>query len=137
MDITTITDRYVALWNEPDPDRRRAAVRELFAPAGRQVLLPPAEYRATAEALGFPAATLEVRGHDDLEVRVRRAYEDFVAPCAHRFVLGAEPVRLQDAVTFTWDMVPSAGGAPAGSGREFLLLDETGRIAVDYQFIGT
>jgi hypothetical protein len=39
-------------------------------------------------------------------------------------------VRVGDAVTFTWDMVPDAGG-----GREVLLLDVDGQIVVDYQFI--
>ena len=32
-------------------------------------------------------------------------------------------------------MVPSDGGAVAGAGLEILVLDEDGRIKIDYQFI--
>ena len=51
------------------------------------------------------------------------------------FRLREAPVRLQDALSFGWEMVPAGGGEPAGGGREFLLLDADDRIRVDYQFI--
>src|SRR5262249_34540252 len=130
MNVTELVETYVNLWNEPDAQRRRAAVRELWAPGGRQVLLPPGAMREQAEALGFPAATLEVRGHAELDFRVERSYAEFIAPGQYAFRLRDAPVRVGDAVTFTWDMVPNAGG-----GREVLLLDVDGRIVVDYQFI--
>jgi hypothetical protein len=130
MNVTELVETYVQLWNEPDAERRRRAVRELWAPGGRQVLLPPEDIRERAAALGFPAATLEVRGYADLDVRVERSYEEFIAPGEYAFRLRDAPVRVGDAVTFTWDMTPNAGG-----GREMLLLDVDGRILVDYQFI--
>lgn len=131
----SFVDRYVQLWNESDPEQREQAVRELWAPAGRQVLQPPEDLRDRAAALGFPAATLEVRGHAELNVRVTRAHTEFVAPGTFTFRRRSEPVRLQDVVTFTWEMVPVAGGDIAGIGRDVLLLDDDGRIRVDYQFI--
>jgi hypothetical protein len=33
-DLQRLVDRYVALWNEPDPDARRKMIRELWAPDG-------------------------------------------------------------------------------------------------------
>jgi hypothetical protein len=132
---TDLVDRYIALWNDPDPAARHRAVRDLWAPGGRQVLQPPAELRDRAAALGFPAATLEVRGHAELDIRVTRAYEEFIAPGAFAFRRRSDPVRLQDAVTFTWEMVPVAGGGAQGIGRDVLLLDADDRIRVDYQFI--
>ena len=29
-DIATFVDRYINIWNEPDPDRRRLTIRELW-----------------------------------------------------------------------------------------------------------
>jgi hypothetical protein len=40
-----LCDRYVAVWNERDPKRRRAMVAELWAPDGEHLLVPPQEVR--------------------------------------------------------------------------------------------
>jgi hypothetical protein len=102
---TDLADRYVALWNEPDPDRRRTMVRERWCADAVQVLDPPEEIRERAAELGFPRTTLEARGHAALEMRIARAYESFVAPGAFVFR------------------------------REFLILDAEDRIRSDHQFI--
>jgi hypothetical protein len=130
-----LATRYVALWNEPDAGRRRAAIRDLWAADGSHVLLPPEEYRREADRLGFPAATLEARGHAALEVRVSRAYEEFVAPGTYTFALRGRPVRLAGVVRLSWEMVDRAAGTAAGGGTEFLVLDGEGRIAADHQFV--
>jgi hypothetical protein len=44
-------------------------------------------------------------------------------------------MRLHDVVKFNWEMVPRGGGAVAGVGLEVLVLDDDGRIRIDYQFI--
>ena len=119
-----LTERYVALWNEPDEAARAEGVRALWAEDGRQVLQAPAEWREQAAALGFPAATLSVRGHRDLETRVTRAYEMFVAGGAHRFRARGRGVRVGDAVKLEWDMVDAAD-AVVGGGTDVLLLDAT------------
>jgi hypothetical protein len=36
-----LTDRYLALWNEPDADRRRRILAELWTADGSQILQPP------------------------------------------------------------------------------------------------
>ena len=135
MNPNDLADIYVQLWNDPDEEARRRAVRELWAPGGRQVLQAPQEMREQAAALGFPAPLLEVRGHEELDARVTRAYTEFVAGGGYVFRLREAPVRLQDALSFGWEMVPAGGGDPVGGGREFLLLDPESRIRADYQFI--
>jgi hypothetical protein len=130
-----LADRYVALWNEPDPDRRRIMVRELWRADAVQVLDPPEEIRERAAELGFPQAALEARGHAALEVRIARAYESFVAPGEFVFRRRGEAARVGDVLTLCWDMAPVGGGEPAGGGREFLALDAEGRIRSDHQFI--
>jgi hypothetical protein len=133
--MTDIAERYVALWNEPDADARRAAIADLFTPDGVQLLEPPEDVRESARALAV-SAHLESRGHAALERRVTRAREQFVAPGTFVFRRAEDPVvALGDAVTFRWEMVPPGGGEVAGAGREFLLVTADGRIRADYQFI--
>lgn len=128
-------DRYVALWNEPDAETRRKAIHELWAEDGRHVLEPPEEMRATARALGFPTQALELRGHDELERRVTRAHEEFVASGQYYFRSRGNAARLGDVVKFNWEMVPTDGGDIAGVGLDIFVLDADDRISVHYQFV--
>jgi hypothetical protein len=132
---TELTERYLALWNEPDPERRRAIVRALWTEDGSQVLQPPQELRDQAATLGFSNSVLEARGHAALEQRVAIAYERFVGPGDAAFRPRGTPVQLGDAVKFEWEYAPLDGSAPLGGGTEFVLLTADGRIRTDYQFI--
>lgn len=135
IDLRDLTDRYAAVWGEPDPERRRAAIRELWSADAVHVLQPPQEMRQRAEGLGFDRLVLEAGGHDALEVRVTRAYEEFVAPGTFVFRSRGDADRLHDVVKFHWEMVPRAGGDVAAVGLEILILGPDGRIVRDYQFI--
>jgi len=134
IDPQELAGRYVAVWNEPDAEPRRKAIHDLWTEDGAHILQPPQEIRTLAAGLGF-TSTLEARGHDALEVRVTRAYEEFVAPGKFAFKLRDNADRLGNVVKFNWEMVPSSGGEVAGVGLEILVLDEHGRIVTDYQFI--
>jgi hypothetical protein len=135
-DLMTLTDSYVAVWNEPDAGRRAAAVRALWSDDAVHVLQPPQEIRQAAAGLGFDRLVLEARGHDALERRVRRAYEEFVAPGTYSFRARGDADRLRDLVKFRWEMVPvGAPGDVAAVGLEVLLLGPDGRIVSDFQFI--
>ncbi|MET9402617.1 hypothetical protein [Kitasatospora sp. NPDC002965] len=129
-----IADRYVALWTEPDPARRRAAIEGLWAAGGVHLLHPPEEIREQAAALGFGESALEARGYDALEQRVTRAYREFVAGGEYSFRGVGEAVRLRDAVRLTWEMVAVGSGDVLGGGVDVLVLDDRGRIITDYQF---
>ena len=52
-DPNELADRYVAIWNEPDPERRHAAVKQLWSDAGMQILQPPQEIRDVAATLAM------------------------------------------------------------------------------------
>lgn len=132
-----LASRYAAVWTESDAELRRKTIQELWAEDGAHILQPPQEIRQAAAGLGFTSATLEAHGHDQLEVRVTRAYEEFVAPGQFTFKARDNADRLHNVVKFTWDMVPVGGGEAAGTGLEILLLDGDGRIETDYQFIET
>ncbi len=124
------------MWTEPDPRARRQAIEELWAEGGVHLLHPPVEVRVAAARVGFAEPVLEARGHEELEFRVSRAYEEFVAPGEFTFRARPDAVRLRDVVRFSWEMVPARGGQPVGGGVEFVVLDTDGRITADYQFPG-
>jgi hypothetical protein len=132
-DVSDLVDRYVALWNEPDADRRRRAVAELWTEDAVHFLQPPQEVREAAAALDV-TAVFQARGHRELDARVGRAYEQFVAPGEYSFRSQGTDARIGDVVKFRWEMV-STGGVVAAVGLEFLVLDADGRIRLDYQFI--
>jgi hypothetical protein len=130
-----LADRYVRLWNEPDAGARQDLLRSLWRDGGVHRLRPPQEMRAAAQAIGFPDAVLEVRGHEELGRRVTRAYDEFVAPGTFVFRRRGDVSRLGNVVKFHWEMVARTGGDIAGIGLEFLIVDDELRILEDYQFI--
>jgi hypothetical protein len=135
FDASELTDRYVALWNEPERDIRSKLIREFWAEDGTQVVQAPEEMRDAARALGFPAPTLRVSGYNELDTRATTAYESFVAPGTYVFRSRGNASRLLDVVKFNWEMVSTGDGAVAAVGLDVFILDEEDRIRVDYLFI--
>jgi hypothetical protein len=135
LDPRRLVERYVAVWNTPDPERRRTLIHSLWAPTGEHVLDPPLAMRQAAQQIGFAAPLLEIRGYAALEARVARAHAEFVAPGEYVFRARDNAARVRNVVKFNWEMVSTATGAMAGVGLEVLVLDDAGRIVVDYQFV--
>ena len=130
-----LADRYVALWNDPDPKRRSRMIAELWTEDGSQILQPPQEMREIAARPGLGlAATLEARGHAELEARAATAYEHWVGSegLSFRGRDGAE--RLGDVVKFHWEAVSPAGEVTAVC-LVFLVLGADDRIRRDHVFI--
>jgi hypothetical protein len=130
-----LVERYVGLWNEPSSDIRSRRIRELWSEEGEHILQPPLDMREAASRLGFALPTLEARGYSALEVRVTRAYEDFVAPGQYVFRARANAARLHNYVKFNWEMISTADGQVAAVGLDVLVLDDQDRIQLDCQFI--
>jgi hypothetical protein len=108
-------ERYIAVWNEPDPDLRRKAVAEIWHADGR--------YANTSRVF---------KGLAEIEEAVTEAYDDFVAK-GFAFRLNAHAVN-HNAARITWDMVPKDGGDLAARGTEYLVFAQDGRVVSDYQF---
>lgn len=100
-DAQALADRYAAVWNEPDAQRRRDAIAALWAPGG--------EHHVNAR---------EVRGHVQLEERVADAYVKNVRDAGHRFRAVQDARALRDIVTFHWEMVAPASGQVLATGLE-------------------
>jgi hypothetical protein len=130
-----LADRYVAMWNEPSPEARRATVRELWAEDGVHILQPPEEAAKLAARPGIGlTAVFQARGHEELTARVESAYTEFVGSGQLTFRRRGEVARVHDAVRLSWEAV-LASGEVGGWGTDFLILDANGRIRADYQFI--
>jgi hypothetical protein len=113
-----LAERYAAVWNESDPAARREGIEALWAPDG----------------LHFTASRT-ARGFDALEQRVTGSYERSVRDGGNRFRALPGALRLDNAVTFFWQMLPQGGDTVLATGLEFLIIDAAGRIVVDYQFV--
>jgi hypothetical protein len=137
--LVDFTRRWFALWTEADPQARSKQVADLWATNGAQVLVdPPQAMREAATELAFPVPRLEVRGHDEIDRRVTRAYEMFIEPGEYTFKAtgdGDAVVLAPALVGLAWDMVTLADGTVVGSGYDVLVLDDDGRILVDHQHI--
>jgi hypothetical protein len=134
-DAVQLADRYVALWNEPDPERRRGMIAELWTEDGSQVLQPPLEMREIAASAGIGmAATLEARGHAELEARAATSYEQWVGSAGLSFRRRDDVDRLLDVVKFHWEAV-SPDGEVTAVGLDVLILGADGRIRRVYTFI--
>src|SRR5918994_2324771 len=86
--------KYVALWNEPDADRRRRMIAELWTEDGRHSPQPPQEIRRIAARPGLAmTAILEARGYEEIAARAASAYEHWVGSEGVRFPGGDDPER--------------------------------------------
>jgi len=135
MTDTELAETYVTLWNEPDAGRRRQMIAALWAEDGRHILQPPQEIREIAAQPGIGlAATLEARGHAELEARAATSYEHWVGSEGLSFKGCDDADRLGDVVKFHWEAL-SPDGEVAAVGLVFLVLAADGRIERDYTFI--
>jgi hypothetical protein len=131
----TQAEKYVALWNEPDADRRRRMIAELWAQDGRHILQPPQEIRAIAAQPGIGlTAILEARGYAEIEARATSAYEHWVGSEGLSFRGRDDADRLGDVVKLHWEAVAKDGTVFA-VGLSILVLAADDRIERDYTFI--
>src|SRR5919205_4582896 len=101
-----LAQKYVALWNEPDADRRRRMIAELWVEDGRHILQPPQEIRAIAAQPGIAmTAILEAQGYEEIEGRAASAYEHWVGSEGLNFRGRGDADRLDDVVKLHWEAV--------------------------------
>jgi len=112
---TEIVPRYVAVWSEPDPGSRRAAIAGLWAPDGTE----------------FVEGT-QFRGHQELDARITHAYQEFVASGRYAVTSASDVTRHDGVVTFPIQLT-TPGGEVAWAARVILFLGGDGRIREDYQ----
>ena len=130
-----LAEKYVALWNEPDADRRRQMIAELWTEDGTHILQPPQEIRAIAAQPGIGmTAILQAQGYEEIEARAASAYEHWVGSEGLSFRGRDDADRLGDVVKLHWEAI-AKDGTLFGVGLSILVLAADGRIERDYTFI--
>ncbi len=115
---TQLVDRYVALWSEPDVDKRRQEIVALWAPDGLH-------YSKSHTCHGYQA----------LEDRITRSYERSIAPGLNAFRHTGNVESHHNVIRFNWHMVRRKDDHVVAVGFDLFVLADDGRIAADYQFI--
>jgi hypothetical protein len=117
IDPQMIADRYVAVWNETDEMRRRDSIAALWVPNGQHFV-----------------QDRKAQGYEELENRVRGSNEKNVRDDGNRFRAVPGARHLPGVVTFYWEMLPANADTVLVKGLEFLIINDEGRVLVDYQF---
>jgi hypothetical protein len=113
-DFATLAERYIAVWNETDPETRRRAVEDLYAEDARYVdpLVEAAGHEGIAATIGavqgqFPGFVFRLAGPVD----------------AHH-----------DQARFSWELGPAGEPAPI-AGFDVAVSDGNGRLRTVLGFL--
>lgn len=104
----TIADTYLALWNEPDAQRRRELATRTWRPDGR-----------------YADPLMQGEGPEGICAMIDAARGQFPG---HAFTLRGEPDGHAGWVRFSWSLAPEGRAAVAG-GTDVARMDADGRFA--------
>ena len=107
IDAAKIADRYIDLWNEPDPNRRKALIAS-----------------AWTEDATYVDPMMAGRGHDEIDALIGAVHERFPG---HSFALSGKPDGHNDRLRFSWTL-GAAGAAPIAHGTDFGAVAADGRL---------
>src|SRR5579859_4058893 len=99
--------RYIAAWNETNPERRRGMITRTFA-----------------EAASYVDPMMEGHGHAEIDAMIGGVQERFPGL---RFRQAGSVDTHHNSVRFSWELAPEAGD-PVAKGTDFAALDEDGRL---------
>ena len=117
INAESILERYTLAWNEHDPARRRELAAQLYAPG--------ASY--ANQGNGY-------RGLDEVVQAITRNYDGFLSK-GFTFEVADGAAGHHDAVRVPWRMLAPDGATVAAAGMQFLILNDSGLVASDHQFI--
>ena len=107
LDTASIAHRYIDLWNEANPQRRRALITDLWHETG--TYLDP---------------LMQGQGHDQIDALIAGVHSQFPG---FRFSLIGTPDGYGNQVRFSWQLGPESSDGPI-KGTDFATL-ENGRLA--------
>jgi hypothetical protein len=114
-DITDTVETYLAMWNEPEAERRAELIAQAWAPDG--AYLDPA---------------LQATGHEELGAMVAGVHEHYPG---HRFRRTSGIDVHHDQARFAWELV-GPDGSVAVAGIDVADLDADGRLRRITGFFG-
>lgn len=107
-DFTALAERYLDVWNETDPARRRLLADELFAPTCR-----------------FTDPMVDVQGPEAIDATIGSVQQQFTG---HRLRLAGPVDGHHDQFRFTWDLVGEPGAEPVVVGFDVLVTGPDGKL---------
>lgn len=107
-DATHVIERYIAIWNETDPARRR----DLIA-------------RTWTEDASYLDPLMAGEGPDGIDAMIAGVQQQFPG---HRFRLLGEVDHHHDRVRFAWELGPGDGQPPLVAGTDFGVVAPDGRL---------
>ncbi|MFF7635769.1 nuclear transport factor 2 family protein [Kitasatospora sp. NPDC008050] len=114
-DLVETVNRYLAIWNEADADKRAAAIAGLF----------------TADA-PYIDPLAAVAGHEGIAAVITGARDQFKGLS---FELHGAVDTHHNIARFQWGLVTEAGAEPIAIGFDVAVTDEDGRIKGVYGFL--
>ena len=106
-DHKAVVDAYIAMWNETDPERRRALIA-----------------RTLTEDAGYLDPLMSGEGTDEINAMIGGAQQQFPG---HRVTLVSGPDAHHDKLRFTWSLAAD-GGEPVAVGVDFATVADDGRL---------
>ena len=101
-DTAAIADRYIAVWNETDAERRRALLARTFTESGT-----------------YRDPLMQAEGHEQIGALVDAVHTRFPG---FRFALAGRADGYGDRIRFSWEFGPE-GGEGLIKGTDFAVLD--------------
>jgi hypothetical protein len=107
-DITTVVDRYFAIWNESDPDLRAELIAGTFT-----------------EDAAYAGPMIDGAGHEGIASLADQLLEHLGG---HQFNRTGEIDAHHGAVRYAWEIVPAPGQPPLAAGVDFGIVGTDGRF---------
>ena len=108
-ELTALVDRYIAIWNEHDPESRRQLIAQTWA-----------------DDAHYLDPLLEGRGPDGIDAMTAGLQAQFPGL---RFRRTGELDVHHDRIRFTWDATDSGAAEPSLAGVDFAVITGDGRLA--------
>lgn len=119
MNATDLIDAYFEMWKATDDDKRHALVQKIF----------------TESAVHYAApANVSFSGIGEIEANIARINKENIQKAGLQFSSG-DAVPNHNSVQLEW-AVANGSGKTVATGRDFLLLDDDGRVTALYMFTG-
>jgi hypothetical protein len=119
VSATELVELYFELWKTTDDNERHALAGKIFTDAAVQYAVP---------------ANVSFSGVDQIEANIAKVNKDNIQQAGLQFHAG-NSIANHNSVQIEWS-VAAPNGKTVGTGRDFLLLDEDGRVTALYMFMG-
>lgn len=116
IDYNKLADRYIAVWNQPDPQIRRKLIDEIWAEDG-----------------AYHNRLFSVWGRDMISNIISAAQAEYSAR-GFTFKSQNSCYGHHNGVRIGWVLIAAGTGEVDTLCEDFLLLNDEGQIIVDYQF---